>query len=1225
MAPPGHAWRLRLFGEVEAARGEERVTRFGSRKHAALLALLALRPGRVVARDVLMEALWPEVDPARGGNRLAVAVSALRGVLEAEPGSRGTVIEAGRGGIALAVGVGSDVAELEQALAWARRAEGEERREALRRVVAAGEGSLLPGYDEGWIPEARVRLEAAWSGAAGELAERLAAEPGDEGVDLLLRLVARAPERPELAVRLLDGLTRAGRGAEALSHGRAWALAWGRATGGRRLPAPVAERLERLGAGGVAGVGVRLGSASGGPAATTAERASVAGPAAAPAQAAAPAGGRLVAHLLAELGGEPVAEGVEVRGAGGRWRLLASAARPLLGLLAELLTRDPSARAAIDALEPGSSPLDDLAAALVDATPPGTVVATALAAAWLERHGRERAGAPGGEPRAEAAGLVDLGRFELAGRAERVGWWRLRADAPLPELRARPARLGRLPASATRFFGREPEIEALLDELDEGARLLTLLGPGGAGKTRLALEAARRAVGTGRVEEAAFASLADVGEPEAAALAVLDAFGLRLDAAPLPARLSAALGERPTLLLLDNAELVAPSLGPLLAGLLAEVPALRLLVTSQRPLGLAAERRLPLPPLPLPEEGAEVEALRGSPAVALFLDRARAGRPDFTLNPSNAPAVGRLCRLLGGHPLALELAASRAATLSPQRLLQQLEEGALALATRQADRPARHRSLAAALDGNLSLVDPPLRRTWARLVVLPADFPVEAAEQVRGAVDAGASPVEDELAELCDASLLGVDTSGDEPRYHLPQGLRTHALAGLEPAERAEAAARWVGWIEGLGRAARAQDGRFDPAAHRVLAREWAHVRAAMAQAEDRGLALVRPLLPHVVWAGREREVLRQLTPLLDQPTLALPAARELLDLASRVGEAGVVDRCLAVFAAHEQDPVVLLNSAAQRASAEGRAATAAASFLRLHDALPPTKRSLRAAARMNHARSLDELGRVGEAGAARAALRAELDPARDGYVLSTLFVYEAIAALWAGEPARAAAAVAAGDALFPVGEAPAWWVAADISRAHAALLGGDAAGARARLVPLVARFRAEQNERVGAFAEQTLGFVALAEGAFAEAESLGASTAEVFERLGMSPELQRSLLLRARAAAGRGDGAAEDRHLLAAARLQGGLDVVWGLGWLVAALGRRELERGDTRLGRRLLAAAPRGFGPEGAPVPAFDAPLVAALAEGIGPAPPAGESPRRLVDRWLGHVGAVARNVAA
>jgi predicted ATPase/class 3 adenylate cyclase len=304
----------------------------------------------------------------------------------------------------------------------------------------------------------------------------------------------------------------------------------------------------------------------------------------------------------------------------------------------------------------------------------------------------------------------------------------LRADFPPP--RTLDARRDNLPVQLTSFVGREEEI-AELGRLLAGTRLLTLSGPGGVGKTRLAVAVAER-VRDRFAAGIVFVPLAAVTRPELALAGIARAVGADLAGtdAPLEA-LAEQLGDGHWLLVLDNLEQVTDVAGDL-DELLARCPGVAILATSRTVLGLGAEREYPVAPLALPADpaGVPVEALMSAPAVALFVDRARAVRHDFALTQRNAWAVVELCRRLEGLPLAIELAAARTRLLDPDAILGRLAGSLDALGTGAVDLPERQRTLRATVDWSVGLLEEAERSLLEVAAIFEDGWTLQAAAQV---------------------------------------------------------------------------------------------------------------------------------------------------------------------------------------------------------------------------------------------------------------------------------------------------------------------------------------------------------------------------------------------------------------------------------------------------------------------------------------------------------------
>jgi predicted ATPase/DNA-binding SARP family transcriptional activator len=353
---------------------------------------------------------------------------------------------------------------------------------------------------------------------------------------------------------------------------------------------------------------------------------------------------------------------------------------------------------------------------------------------------------------------------------------------------ARPA----LPQPLTRFFGRHCEIGlAETRLLSEGVRLLTLTGIGGGGKTRLAIEIARRL--SSHFQEAVwFVPLTDLSDAALIPDAVADTMRLPRSAAAPTERIVTALAVRPSLLVLDNLEHLADDVTPMIGELLARVPSLVVLATSRHRLGLTGEWEIPVPPLQTPvgsltQNGppASLEQLMTLDSVRLFMDRAQAVRPGFRLNDRNAEAVAQLCERLDGIPLAIELCAAWAQTLTPVQMLTQLTHRFDLLVSRRADITPRHRSLRAALEYSSSRLTPDLLWAFSHLSVFRGGWTLEAAQKIAlGDADPSAWDI---LTELRERSLVIANEVGDEMRYRMLETLREFAGEHLDPAETCEA------------------------------------------------------------------------------------------------------------------------------------------------------------------------------------------------------------------------------------------------------------------------------------------------------------------------------------------------------------------------------------------------------------------------------------------------------
>jgi len=333
-----------------------------------------------------------------------------------------------------------------------------------------------------------------------------------------------------------------------------------------------------------------------------------------------------------------------------------------------------------------------------------------------------------------------------------------------------------LPAPSTPLIGRETELAALVELASQPeVRLVTLTGLGGTGKTRLALAAAAQlhpAVGL-----AFFVDLAPVSEPGIVGSAIAHVLEVEESSGESAAQaIARKLGDARALLVLDNFEQVLPA-AALVHELLAAVPGLTVLVTSQAPLHLREEREFPVPPLDLPDGDAP---LADAPAVRLFLDRAQAVKPGFALTDENEEAVAAICRRLDGLPLALELAAARVKLLSPQAILSRLEKRLDLLTGGAGDLPERQRTLRDAIEWSYNLLEPPEQTLLARLGVFAGGCSLELADAVAAEGMAFGESFET-LASLVDKSLVRQSDGGDgEPRFRLLETIREYALERLE-------------------------------------------------------------------------------------------------------------------------------------------------------------------------------------------------------------------------------------------------------------------------------------------------------------------------------------------------------------------------------------------------------------------------------------------------------------
>ncbi|MET8047375.1 BTAD domain-containing putative transcriptional regulator [Streptosporangium sp. NPDC005286] len=412
-----------------------------------------------------------------------------------------------------------------------------------------------------------------------------------------------------------------------------------------------------------------------------------------------------------------------------------------------------------------------------------------------------------------------------------------------------------IPARLDELVGRAEALTELRTLIPE-RRLVTLTGPGGVGKTRLATEAAREQAYPDGVHLVELAALPP-GDPGVAdrILATLDIHETAGTSVPATDRLLAAVRQRRLLLVLDNCEHVIEPAAGLVARLLRDTPGVTVLATSREPLGLTGELVWEVPPLAVPDDDRDPDAVRRSAAARLFAARAAAQQRGFRLDDRTAPAVAQLCRRLDGLPLALELAATRVRALGVAGVVERLDDRFKLLATQQRDMPARQRTLAAVIGWSWDLLDDADREILARLAVFSDGCTLDAAEAV---CDADF----DVLARLVDRSLVVMDDTGAGPRYRLLESVAAFCLDRLEtgrPGDAAVVRARHAAYFTGL--AERADPELRGPAQAEWLSRldtENANLRSALAHGG--GLRLANALTWYWFLRGRFTEARHALT-----------------------------------------------------------------------------------------------------------------------------------------------------------------------------------------------------------------------------------------------------------------------------------------------------------------------------------------------------------------------------
>jgi predicted ATPase/class 3 adenylate cyclase len=503
----------------------------------------------------------------------------------------------------------------------------------------------------------------------------------------------------------------------------------------------------------------------------------------------------------------------------------------------------------------------------------------------------------------------DLGSHRLKDLPAPERIWQLEIDglaADFPPIRSLDARPNNLPLPTASLVGRTAELATVVDLVRE-TRLVTLTGPGGTGKTRLAIAAAHHLLAD-FADGAFFVALQDAWDREAVAAATALALGVREKYdRDLEQGAKDFVEHRRLLLVLDNFEQVVEAGAPLVSELIGSSPRLHVLVTSRAVLRLTGEQEFPVPPLDVPDPGQlpPLRALGQIEAIALFVQRARAVEPGFAVTDENARAVTDICRRLDGLPLGIELAAARVKLLSPVAILDRLTRRLPVLSTPARDVPTRQRTLHATIDWSYELLDPAERRLLARLSVFAAGWTLDAADEVcTPQAELGIDTLEG-LSSLVDKSLVRrVAPEGDdddEARFTMLQVIREFAAEKLDEEPDAETLRRrHATWVLALAEAAQSELRRADLRRwqHR-LRREEENLRTALRWALERGEAEIGLRTAAAVWDfwhywAEVREGIGWLERLLELPAAAGPTdarARGLDALASLVYWQGRAER----------------------------------------------------------------------------------------------------------------------------------------------------------------------------------------------------------------------------------------------------------------------------------------------------------------------------------------------
>ena len=810
---PAGGVAVALLGPVEIGPAGGVMAPVAQPRLRVLVGLLGVTEGRVVTGEALVDGLWGEEwSPGRERNLHALVYQLRRRLAVLEPGKGGARLARAGAGYRLTLGPGGlDVAVFRDLARLGR--------EAARAGDAAGARELLGQALGVWRGAALADAAPLCGRLAGEAARleeaRLAVTEERIGCDLALGrhgevagelagLVAEFPLRERLAALLMTALYRCGRRGEALAAFEA----------ARRV---LAGELGLDPGPELAGLQAKV--LADDPALAAPAAAGGAVPAAAEGAAAMGLPQGTVTFLFTDLEGSTrrwEEHPTEMRDALARHNAIVRGAVESHGGVVLSTMGDgmaavfASARDAVRAVLAAQQELGaeewgevtgPLAARMGLWTGEGVLGGEHYLNPPLNRCARLMAAGHGGQALVSGAtellvredlpagcALMDLGEHRLRDLARPVRIFQLtgpglRAEFPPP--RTLEAFAGNLPVQLSSFVGRAGELAGLAAAV-QASPLVTVTGAGGVGKTRLALQAAADQVpsfGDG----AWLCELAAAGDGETMAQAVAAALRVR----PRPG-LSVAgsvvefLRTRGALLLvLDNCEHLAAAAAALAADILRGCPGVRILATSQQPLGVGGEQVFGLRPLSLPAPDADLAAASGSDAVSLFVQRAAAVRGDFALTPANVAAVGEICRRLDGIPLAIELAAARVAALEPAEIAALLDERFRLLTRGRADAAGRQQTLLATVEWSYSLLGEADRRVFDCLGVFPGSFDAAAAVAVAGAGGLARWDVLDSLTALVGQSLVVREEGADQAsRYRLLETMRAYARQQLATADQ---------------------------------------------------------------------------------------------------------------------------------------------------------------------------------------------------------------------------------------------------------------------------------------------------------------------------------------------------------------------------------------------------------------------------------------------------------
>jgi len=682
-----------------------------------------------------------------GRNSLSVALSSLRSQLEGPATPAGAAIIADRASVrANPNAITTDVAQFSAFLHKANNASTPaERAEYAKSAMELYRGPLLPGYYEDWISSEQRHLEeqyfAALSWLIGYMAET---GHGSGAVEYARRGLIIDPERDDI-LALLDSLTPAPAAKARTSLSSPPLIpADDPASAPRPLPSGTVTVLAAAAEGAVVPDSEESVNAT-----AALDRAIRAH------------GGHIISQrpeitfAVFDCAIDALSAAIDAQKA-------FSQAGDTTNTRIALDTGDIAATASLSLgrIGPGYMSLTDRLAAIVIAAHPGQIVCTDASASIVR------------QDLTPDIRLQDLGTYRFHNYSSRI-YMPVSSELmrEFPRLKAPFTQTPVLPVAVSRFIGRLPEVEELTRMLqNKSNRLITLFGPGGVGKTSLAIEVTRRLVDVfdGRVY---FVPLADRDSAESASLAMLTTLRITptIGRDPIEDVVEVLAAER-SLLILDNCEQIVDAAAGIVQTLLERAPNLTVLVTSQRLLGLTMEAECLLMPLPTPLRSALFEQIAKSESVQLFLDRARRVRPDFRLTPATADAIAAICVELEGMPLALELAAARLSVLTARQMLEQLGNKFTILSGGKRDKPERHRTMRSAIAWSYGLLSADLQSILRRLSIFRGGFTMDAAAAVCETTE-----IFESLLELRQCSLIYTDESADGLRFRILETVRTYA------------------------------------------------------------------------------------------------------------------------------------------------------------------------------------------------------------------------------------------------------------------------------------------------------------------------------------------------------------------------------------------------------------------------------------------------------------------